>query len=341
MLRRHVLRSNIFNAASISYRTKGALGEVKGKVKVKVDEDGSKRETKKSVKSLSKPPKKKDLKRYIVIAPGSEQHNDLKSFLDYAKRLELAETSTVYVGTHYEYTVASSLQSVGFDLTRTGRASDYGIDLLGHWSVPSLPKPIRVLLQCKAYNKGLTPANVRELEGAFPGAPAGWRGGGVLGLLVATNQATKGMRDALIRSHLPMGFLQVTAEGTVLQFIWNHEAAQQGLEGMGVTNRFTLKTEEKERDGNGLEQEIALTWKGWTLNKENTEVGIQKAEAKAKRRVAKSTKASLSTTKAGTEENPKTKKEIVVKIPAKQATKVATKRVAINAEKPIQAMRKN
>ncbi|TID26893.1 endonuclease resolvase hjc trna endonuclease [Venturia nashicola] len=297
MLRRHVLRSKPLTAvASRSYRTKGAVGKAKA--------DGGDKNEKKSVKMNT-------------IAHGSDQHNDLSSFLDYATRLELAETSTVYVGTHYEYTVSSSLQSLGFHLTRTGRASDYGIDLLGHWSVSSLPKPIRVLLQCKAHNKGLTPANVRELEGAFPGAPAGWRGGGVLGFLVATNQATKGIREALIRSHLPMGFLQVTAEGTVLQFIWNHEAAQQGLEGMGVTIRFTPQTQEKERDGNGLEQEIALTWKGWTLskgdtlNKENTEIAVQKAEPKAKSRAAKSPR----TTKSVAKDKTKTgKKDIVENI---------------------------
>jgi hypothetical protein len=275
MLRRCIVKSSQIPKVPLrSYRTKGALGKATKTVgdgkeskkagapkKVKLD-------VKKAVKSLEKPSKKGETKKANIIAPGSEKHNDIQSFLDYAKRLELSNASTVYVGTHYEYTVALSLQSLGFDLTRTGRASDYGIDLLGHWNVPSLPKPIRVLLQCKAHNKGLTPANVRELEGAFPGAPAGWRGGGVMGFLVATNQATKGMRDALIRSHLPMGFLQVTAEGKVLQFVWNHEAAEQGLGGMGVTNRFTPQPEEQRNEGNGLEQEIALTWKGWTLSKE-------------------------------------------------------------------------
>jgi hypothetical protein len=78
-------------------------------------------------------------------------------------------------------------------------------------------------------------------------------------------QATKGMRDALIRSHVPMGFLQVTAEGKVLQFIWNHEAAQKGLEGLGVATRFNTN------GVNGVEQEIALTWNGWTLSREQQE----------------------------------------------------------------------
>lgn len=336
MLRRYVLRSRIFNAVPLrSYRTRGALGKVK-EVEGEWKEKPPKNEAKKPLKSLEKPTVEEKLKKaekISVIAPGSEQHNDLPSFLDYAKRLELSETSTVYVGTHYEYTVASSLQNLGFDLTRTGRASDYGIDLLGHWNIPSLPRPIRVLLQCKAHSKGLTPAHVRELEGAFPGAPAGWRGGGVMGFLVATHQATKGMRDALIRSHLPMGFLQATAEGTLLQFIWNHEAAKQGLEGMGVTNRFTPQTEEKHSEGNGLEQKIALTWKGWTLSKENSEVVSPSSNTKAKPLAVKAIRTSLCTTKPIPKDTAKT--------PAKNAIETSTKRVASNPKKPVQARRKN
>jgi hypothetical protein len=205
----------------------------------------------------------------FTITPGSDQHYDLPSFLEYADRQNLSPTSPVYVGTHYEYIVASSLQSLGFSLTRTGRASDYGIDLLGHWSVPSLPAPIRVLLQCKAHNKALTPATARELEGAFSGAPAGWKGEGVMGFLAAKSQATKGMRDALVRSQMPMGFLQVTDEGKVLQFVWNHEATMRGLEGMGVTTRFMPKLAAGE-----VEQEIALTWNGWTISKERRKVEV-------------------------------------------------------------------
>jgi hypothetical protein len=303
MLRRCVTRSSQVPFVSLrSYRTKGALEEAKKSENEVMESFNSLEEParKISLKSLEKPSKKKQLKsleKPTMIVPGSEQHNDIQSFLDYAERLELSQTSTVFVGTHYEYTVASTLQNLGFDLTRTGKASDYGIDLLGHWNVPSLPKPIRVLLQCKAHNKGLAPANVRELEGAFPGAPAGWKGGGVMGFLVATNQATKGMRDALIRSHLPMGFLQVTAEKRVLQFVWNHEAAQQGLEGMGVTNRFTPQLDEKGSvEGNGLEQEIALTWNGWTLSKEKTDIEAGKPKRKA--RVAKVAKDLSPKTKA-------------------------------------------
>jgi len=215
----------------------------------------------------SKGSKSKDNSSLII--PGSDKHNDLQSFLKYAEQSGLKTTSTVYVGTHYEYTVRNSLQRLGFTLTRTGRGNDQGIDLLGHWSIPSLPTdtPLKVLVQCKARNGSLSPNVIRELEGAFSGAPPGWRGEGVLGLLVATRETTKGVREAMRRSSLPLGFVMVTAdEGKVLQFTWNHEASQRGLEGMGVTTKYTHDTGSGRGNGDGIEREIALTWKGWALN---------------------------------------------------------------------------
>ena len=210
-----------------------------------------------------------------LITPGSDKHNDLQSFLKYAEQNELKTTSTVYVGTHYEYTVRNSLQQLGFTLTRTGRGNDQGIDLLGHWSIPSLPAdtPLKVLVQCKARNGSLSPNVIRELEGAFSGAPPGWRGEGVLGLLVATRETTKGVREAMRQSSLPLGFVMVTAdEGKVLQFTWNYEASQQGLEGMGVTTKYTHDTGSGRGNGDGIEREIALTWNGWALNRGNEDL---------------------------------------------------------------------
>jgi hypothetical protein len=196
-----------------------------------------------------------------IIAPGSAQHNDLQSFLKYASRQNLSSTNATYIGTLYEYTVASALRRLGFTLTRTGRTADLGIDLIGHWKVPSLPAPVRVIVQCKGHNKSLGPAYARELEGAFVGAPARWASEGTFGFLAAPMKATRGMRDALIRSRLPMGFLQVTNEGKILQLVWNHEATQRGLEGLGVTARF-----KPAKEGGRLEEEIALTWKGLSLS---------------------------------------------------------------------------
>ena len=143
---------------------------------------------------------------------------------------------------------------------------------------------MRVLLQCKARSDSLNPSHVRELEGAFAGAPAGWRGEGVLGLLVANREATKGVREALGRSGLPLGYVMVTSkEGRVVQFIWNQEAARWGLEGVGVTNRYLGDTGSGRGNGEGVEREIVLTWNGWALKRVDTGVDTGIEEGRRKR----------------------------------------------------------
>lgn len=244
------------------------------------------------------------------IAPGSENHHDLPSFLAYAERVDLSSKASVYVGTHYEYTVATTLARLGFKLTRTGRARDYGIDLLGSWTLPvpvsgsantqpselnnaassDAPdttsrvqppsRPLRVLLQCKCSNKKLGPDKVRELEGAFTGAPMEWRQEDFLGLLATTNSATKGIIEALGRSRWPMGFLKIEHDGRIEQFLWNRSAQARGLEGLGVTVRYMLppveggavpttekntKTETKKGEGETVRTDVGLTWDGMPL----------------------------------------------------------------------------
>ncbi|KAF2136676.1 uncharacterized protein K452DRAFT_292194 [Aplosporella prunicola CBS 121167] len=236
----------------------------------------------------------KDDKPNPIITPGSENHNDLPSFLAYAERVGLTSEKTVYVGTHYEYIVAQSLARLGFGLVRTGRASDFGIDLLGTWTLhiprnsneatdpPPPPKPktkrrsaakppphdqqiLRVLIQCKNTNIAPGPKHIRELEGAFTGAPAAWRSAGdFLGLLACTQKATRGVIDALARSRWPMGFLKVNpGDGRVEQFVWNPSARQRGLEGLGVTLRYLPQV------GDGADArvrtDVALTWEGRKL----------------------------------------------------------------------------
>ncbi|KAG6041016.1 hypothetical protein E4U41_006211 [Claviceps citrina] len=171
----------------------------------------------------------------------SPHHSDLASFLSYAKRTGLDEKSTVFVGTHYEYTVARSLLRYGFLLKRIGGASDYGTDLVGNWTLPaaaaSSPLSMRVLVQCKAGSQRVGPRHVRELEGAFVGAPVGWRGVGVLGVLVSECAATKGVRESLGRSRWPMLSMCCSREGTVSQMLWNQRAQELGLEAYGVSVR--------------------------------------------------------------------------------------------------------
>lgn len=166
----------------------------------------------------------------------SSNHHDLPSFLQYAKRTGLGQETTIFVGTHYEYTVSSVLAAYGFSLNRVGGQHDFGIDLLGTWSVPTAERPIRVIVQCKAI-QNTRPHLIRELEGAFVGAPVGWRGSEVFGVLVASKIATKGTRDALARSRWPLVFIGCSREGKVEQLLWNHRAEQEGLQGLGVAKR--------------------------------------------------------------------------------------------------------
>ena len=216
--------------------------------------------------------------------PRSVKHNDLPSFLRYAERAGLDTGSTTYVGTHYEYTVAGHLAPLGFYLRRVGGASDRGIDLLGTWTLPipvgasaPSPEPLRVILQCKAgAAQRVGPHLVRELEGAFIGAPVGWRsrvgnddggngnengnGPAVIGVLVTEKPATKGIRDALARSRWPMAYIYCAAAGHVRQMLWNQQAEKScGLTGLGVTLRHA--TDEHE----GAYTHIVLTWQGKPL----------------------------------------------------------------------------
>lgn len=193
----------------------------------------------------------------IYPEPPTSNHNDLASFLAHAERSGLDPKSTLYVGTHYEYTVAQTLSRYGFSLRRIGGHSDYGTDLLGTWAVPSAPggTPLRVLVQCKAIARKSAPNLIRELEGAFVGAPVGWRGHGVLGLFVTEKPATRGVRDSLARSRWPMGFVSCSRVGRVQQMLWNQRAEEEGLEGLGVG----LRHAGVESEG---EQQLLLTWKG-------------------------------------------------------------------------------
>ncbi|GAB1318826.1 hypothetical protein MFIFM68171_09036 [Madurella fahalii] len=195
----------------------------------------------------------------------SQHHTDLSSFLSYAARTNLDRTSTFYVGTHFEYTACAALARLGFSLRRVGGTADCGIDLLGTWDLPPrrappapalpAPPPLRVLAQCKAVQRP-GPHLVRELEGAFAGAPAGWRGrrgatSGVMGVLVTEKSATRGIREALGRSRWPMVFVACSRAGKVGQVLWNRGAEMEGLEGLGIGKRYT-----------GEGSEVVLSWEG-------------------------------------------------------------------------------
>ena len=196
-------------------------------------------------------------------------HHDLPSFLAHASRSSLAPTTTTYIGTYYEYLVADTLRRHGLTLSRTGGRGDSGIDLLGTWQLPEALSrhPLRVLVQCKALKTKLGPNLIRELEGAFVGAPSGWRGKGVLGILVSTREATKGVRDAMGKSTWPMAWvmLEVVKEGEMdggklRQVLWNKVASEMGLEGMDVTVKYGDRAE-----GEEVGKEVLLMCQGRPL----------------------------------------------------------------------------
>jgi hypothetical protein len=194
----------------------------------------------------------------IYPQASASQHTDLTTFLAYAKRTGLDEKSSVYVGTYYEYAVAAALSRYGFALKRVGGVSDLGTDLLGEWKPASTSRSpaMRVLLQCKAGAQKAKPQWIRELEGAFVGAPAGWRGTGVLGFLVGEQPATKGVRESMGRSQWPLGYLCCSRDGVLRQMLWNARAEAEGLEGFGVVTRHG--------DADG-EERLVLVRKGKVL----------------------------------------------------------------------------
>lgn len=194
---------------------------------------------------------------------GSKEHNDLAGFLAFAERGKLSRESTVYKGTHYEYTVMESLKEFGFHLQRTGKSNDKGIDLLGHWKLPGKPYEIKVLVQCKL-SRG-TPSAVRELEGAYIGAPNEWQGDNVLTLLATSKPLTPGVLEGVQRSPSALGALFIAPDGLVQQFVWNSVAGERGLAGVGVTAKYTQAQSRAKDAVEGATQTIktvALTWKG-------------------------------------------------------------------------------
>ncbi|MCJ1298544.1 hypothetical protein MMC08_001334 [Hypocenomyce scalaris] len=224
--------------------------------------------------STSNPPETPNPHPPLSSLPPSPPHHDLPSFLAYAQRTSLSPTSTTYVGTSYEYLCRSTLSRLSLSLTRTGGRSDHGIDLLGHWTLPSLPYPLRVLVQCKALKAKAGPNLIRELEGAFAGAPAGWRGAGTVAMLVTTREATKGVREAVARSQVPAVWVMVEdlreGVGRVRQVLWNEMVGKMGLEGVGVQVRYLPV-----QKGEEVEKEVVLTWKGevWEPSLEAKERG--------------------------------------------------------------------
>ncbi|PTD01651.1 hypothetical protein FCULG_00009942 [Fusarium culmorum] len=158
--------------------------------------------------------KRKTTKPSQLIYPeaANKDHSDLATFLSYVERTSLNKNSTVYRGTHYEYTVADTLSQYGFLLKRVGGHSDRGLDLLGIWTLPSTSQTSKVIIQCKAGARSLSPMYIRELKGAL----------------------AKEMHSA----DVALGYVCCTREGEVAQLLWNLKAQEMGLEGLSVGVKY-------------------------------------------------------------------------------------------------------
>jgi hypothetical protein len=206
------------------------------------------------------------------LRPPGRKHDSLGSFLDYAKSRGLRTTSSTYVGTYYEYLCLLALRRLGFSLIRTGGSKDKGIDLLGVWHLPSLPHPLRCIVQCKSHAAGSRPDTIRAIEGAFSGAPARWRNGNAVGVVCARDRATVGVVKAIKGSPRALVWITVdgggetgsegegmrggrTGGGKIRQVLWNQAAADLGAHGMGVQ----IIHRESDTTMGG---EAVLTWKG-------------------------------------------------------------------------------
>lgn len=212
----------------------------------------------------------------------SQNHHDLHSFLSYAQRTALPESSTTYVGTRYEYSVLQSLRRFAFSLHRVGGRDDAGIDLVGTWHLPGQP-PIRVIVQCKALRTKLGPNLVRELEGAFRYSPVGWRTTNKLAILVSPREATKGVRDALTRSGYPLFWIMMEQNsGAIRQVLWNAKVEALGLGALGVETTYRQDPDGDSDDGAArLKQDINLTWDGSEIpNMDHVEEDMARKEAK-------------------------------------------------------------
>lgn len=200
------------------------------------------------------------VRHHAPISSQAPTHHDLPSFLGYASTTGLSPKSTLYVGTHYEYLCAATLIRLSFSLTRIGGPSDAGIDLFGTWKLPTIPYPLRVLVQCKALTAKVSPKAVRELEGVAAGAPEGWRGSGTIGVLCAKRPATRGVRKAVRRSGMPVVWIMIEdvghRGGRVRQLLWNQRVSELGTQGMAVG------LEHMAGEKAGMESEAVLLWKG-------------------------------------------------------------------------------
>lgn len=85
----------------------------------------------------------------------------------------------------------------------------------------------------------------------------GWRGQGILGMLVSSRESTKGLRTALLKSRYPLVWIFAELDGRVRQILWNKQASDAGLEALGAEVQHSRQGKE-----DGEDKTLSLTWNG-------------------------------------------------------------------------------
>lgn len=193
------------------------------------------------------------------VTPTSLPYHDRRSFLSWSTRNKINRNSTWFIGTQYEYTVIKALQAKNFTLKRCGGANDQGIDLIGHWTLPSPRTGLKILVQCKVGSP--TPAFARELEGACSGGREEWRKEDVMAWLASPKPASSETWKTMERSTRPMGFAQISEGGLVQDLRWNAPAQEAGLDGLSKVD-FHVSTKDADGKSRRIRRAVRLTANG-------------------------------------------------------------------------------
>jgi len=125
---------------------------------------------------------------------------------------------------------------------------------------------MKCIVQCKNLKAKAGPNLIRELEGAFVGAPLDWRGEDVIGVLCAGKEATKGVKEAMrnARRGLMWCHIEEAAEGLgrVRQLFWNEKVSAQGANSVEVGVRYLPGAGTRNGGGGVVETEVVLTEDG-------------------------------------------------------------------------------
>ena len=120
-----------------------------------------------------------------------------------------------------------------FDILRTGKSGDGGIDFVGHWPV-SKTHTVPVMGQCKMLSKVVSSAIVREWEGTVTHQTTPR-----LGLLLS-NQALSGPAQThLLASPAPLVAIRTAEDGMLLSFQVNAIARRDFLSSLVIGQKLT------------------------------------------------------------------------------------------------------